>query len=190
MKNFFSDYGYGTIKMYVNQFAISLLGAVLSMATSTTGNDTLTLVVSLCAILFYLFLIYTMTWEIGATDKISVDVGKKTYKPLTGLFMSLVANIPNFIIAIIFTIGMFFAQTNGDVAAMSKLAAVVTEGMYFGTLMTVKIGGTPLHAFWWTYFLITLPAIIASAVAYLLGHRNFRFIAQYFNKKSEEMKRR
>jgi hypothetical protein len=190
VKNFFSEYGYGTIKMYVNQFAISLLGSVLSMATSSTGNGTLTLVVSIGAILFYLFLIYNMMWEIGATDKISVDVGKKTYKPLTGLFMSLFANIPNFIIAIIFTIGMLFADSNGNVAAMSKLAAVVSEGMYFGTLMTIKIGGTPLHAFWWMYFVITLPAIISATIAYLLGHRNFRFIAQYFTKKSDAMKRR
>lgn len=190
MKNFFSQYGYNTIKMFVNQFAVSLLGAVLSMATSTTGNDTLTLVVSVCAILFYLFLIYNMTWEIGATDKISVDVGKKTYKPLTGLFMSLLANIPNFIIAIVFTIGMLFAQTNGNTAAMAKLAAVVCEGMYFGTLMTIEIGGTPLHGFWWMYFVITIPAIVAATTAYFLGHRNFRFIAQYFSKKSDAMKKR
>ncbi len=190
MKNFFSQYGYGTIKMFVNQFAISLLGAVLAMATSTAGNDTLTLVVSICAILFYLFLIYNMTWEIGATDKISVDIGKKAYKPFTGLFMSLIANVPNFIIAIFFTIGMTFAETNGQMAAMSKLAAIICEGMYFGTIMTLNIGGSALHTFWWTYFVITLPAIASATVAYLLGHRNFRFVAKYFNKKSDELKKR
>ena len=37
--------------------------------------------------------------------------------------------VPNFIIAIIFTVGMLFADSNGNVAAMSKLAAVVSEGV-------------------------------------------------------------
>ena len=190
MKNFFSQYGYSSIKMFVNQFAISLLGAVLSFATFTMGNGTLTLVVSICAILFYLFLIYNMTWEIGATDKISVDVGKKTYKPFTGLLMSLYANIPNFIIAICLSIGMIFAESNGNFAAMSKLAVVVCEGMYLGTLMSVKIGEDALHDFWWMYFIITIPAIITATTAYLLGHKNFRFIAKYFTKKSDELKKR
>ena len=176
--------------MFVNQFAISLLGSVLAFSTSTTGNDMLTLVVSIFAILFYLFLIYNMTWEIGAKDKISVDVGKKMYTPYAGLFMSLIANIPNFIIAIAYTLGMLIAQTHGQVAAMSKLAAMVCEGMYFGTIMTLKIGDTPLHMFWWTYFLIMIPAIVSATVAYLLGHRNFRFIAGYFSKKSDELKKR
>ena len=76
MKNFFEKYSYSTIKMFVNQFAISIFGAVLAMAATAAGNNILTIVVSSFAILFYLFLIYTMTWEIGAKDKISVDTGR------------------------------------------------------------------------------------------------------------------
>lgn len=184
VKDFFSRYSYGIVKMFINQFAISLFGAVLAMATSSAGNDVLTLVVSIFAIIFYLFLIYNMTWEIGATDKISVDVNKKEYKPFVGFAMAFLANIPNFIIAAIFTIGMTVAQTNGQIAAMSKLAAIVVEGMYFGLIMTVDIGGAALHTFWWTYFIITIPAIITAGIAYLLGHKNFRFIAGFINKRS------
>ena len=183
MKGFFSQYSYGMVKMLVNQLAISIFGGVLAMATSAAGNDTLTLVVSIFAILFYLFLIYTMTWEIGAKDKISVDVGKKTYRPYVGFVMALIANIPNLIIALVFTIGTTFASTNGNVAAVSKLVAMVAEGMYFGAISVIKIGGVALHQYWWTYFLMTVPAIIAATVAYLLGHRNFRFVAGFINKK-------
>ena len=74
MKAFFSKYSYSIVKMFVNQFAISIFGSVLAMATASAGNDLLTLIVSCFAIVFYLFLIYTMVWEIGAKDKISVDV--------------------------------------------------------------------------------------------------------------------
>ena len=75
--------------MFVNQFAISIFGVSLTFATTSAhgeaqGFDTLTVVVSILSVLFYLFLIYTLAWEIGAKDKISVDVGKKPYRPHLG----------------------------------------------------------------------------------------------------------
>lgn len=183
LKGFFSQYSYGMVKMLVNQLAISIFGGVLAMATSAAGNDTLTLVVSIFAVLFYLFLLYNMTWEIGAKDKISVDVGKKPYRPYVGVVMAVIANIPNLIIALAYAIGSTFATVNGNVAAISKLIAMVAEGMYFGAISVIKIGDTAIHHYWWTYFLMTVPAIVTSTVAYLLGHRNFRFVAGYINKK-------
>ncbi len=193
MKDFFSKYSYGITKMFVNQFVMSLFGTVLAMATASAGNNTmslvLTLVVSCFAILFYLFLIYTMTWEIGAKDKISVDVGKKEYRPMTGLWMSLVANIPNFIIALLYTIAypvMDTARWAGTMAAFSRIASVIIEGMYLGLTSTIQIAGTYMNRIWWTYFLITVPAIVTSFVAYYLGHKNFRFWALITNKKDDD----
>ena len=103
MKDFFSKYTYSTVKMFINQFAISIFGSVLSLATSAAENRVLSMVVSAFAIAFYLFLIYTMIWEIGAKDRISVDVGKMNYRPHTGLLLALIANIPNFLIAIVYS---------------------------------------------------------------------------------------
>ena len=188
MRDFFSKYSYSIIKMFVNQFAISLFGSVLAMATASAGNDKLTFVVSCFAILFYLFLIYTMTWEIGAKDKISVDVGKKEYRPMTGLLMSLIANIPNFIIAFLFAISYPFmgtARWAGTMAAFSKIASVIIEGMYLGVISTVQLAGTYMNNIWWTYLLITVPALITSFLAYYLGHKNFRFLAFFARKKDE-----
>ena len=98
MKNFFHDYSYNIVKMFVNQFAISIFGVSLTLATTqahieSSGFDTFTLVVSIFAVAFYLFLIYTLAWEIGAKDKISVDVGKKPYRPHLGILLSLVVLI-------------------------------------------------------------------------------------------------
>jgi hypothetical protein len=174
--------------MFVNQFAISIFGSVLAMATITAGNNTLKIVVSIFAILFYLFLIYTMTWEIGAKDKISVDVGKKPYRPHTGLLMSLAANIPNFLIAIVYTIGyrdMATAQWAGTMTFVARVASILTEGMYLGLVTGISIAGKTLQTYWWTYFIVTIPAIITSWVAYLLGHKNFRFFAGLFNRKPD-----
>lgn len=178
MKDFFNKYGYGIVKMFVNQFAISLFGASLALATASTDNDVLTITVSVGAVLFYMFLLYIMTWEIGAKDRISVDIGKKKYRPLTGFLLSIIANIPNYIIAILFTVGYPFMATQewaGNLCAVVKIILVILEGMFLGITSTVKIGGYSLNAFWWTYFVITLPSIITCGIAYFLGHKNIRF---------------
>lgn len=188
MKDFFNRYSYGMVKMFVNQFAISLFGSVLAMAMAATGKDVLTLIVSLFAIVFYLYLIYAMTWEIGAKDKISVDVGKKEYKPFTGLFMALFANIPNFIIAIVYTVAyplMNTAEWAGNMAAIARLASIVIQGMYLGTTSSISIGGTYMNHIWWTYFLIIVPSLVVSFVAYYLGHKDFRFFAKLTQKKND-----
>ena len=186
MKNFFKQYSYSIIKMFVNQFAISIFGCLLAMAAAAAGNNILMVVVSIFAIVFYLFLIYTMTWEIGATDRISVDVGKKPYRPHTGLWLSLVANIPNFLIAVIYTIGYPFMATQkwaGNICSLMRVGALLLEGMYRGltSVITLPSGNALWHA-WWSYFLIIIPAIVTSWLAYFLGFKNFRFVAQYFNK--------
>ena len=192
MKGFFSQYSYGIIKMFVNQFAISIFGSVLAMATASSGNNTLTLVVSIFAILFYLFLLYTMTWEIGAKDKISVDAKKKEYRPYVGIVMAIIANIPNAIIALLYTIAFPFMNISGswsvNLAAGSRIASIITEGMYLGAISVIKIGETVIRDYWWTYFVIIIPALVTCWIAYLLGHRNFRFFGAFTQKKTEVKK--
>ncbi len=185
MKKFFHDYSYSMVKMFVNQFALAIFGTSLAFATNfahrnSTSFDVLTLVVSIGAALFYLFLLYTLTWEIGAKDRISVDCGKKPYKPLTGLLMSLIANLPNLVLAILFTIGTIagFERFAGVVGMIAGLL----QGMYLGTVATVAlpIGGAwvQLNSLWPTFFLMSVPAMITCWIAYLMGFKNIRIIAR------------
>lgn len=193
MKDFFHRYSYSIVKMFVNQFAISIFGTMLAMATSAAQNDVLTLVVSIFAIVFYLFLIYTMVWEIGAKDKISVDVGKKQYRPMTGLYMALFANIPNFIFALLYSIGYPFMGTHvwaGNMNFVVRLLTVIFEGMYLGVAMVLPFGAEiKLNTLWWTYYLMIVPALVTSFLAYYLGHKDFRFTALFMPKKNEQNKK-
>ena len=178
MKDFLHNYSYSSVKMFVNQFAISIFGAMLSMASSAAENDTLAFWCSILAIVFYLFLIYTQAWELGAKDRISVDIGKKEYKPLTGLFVSVIANIPNFIIAItfLFVLKIFpMSEVAANIRTIASLFNMLLEGMYLGILTTVKIGERTLLTFWWMYFMITIPAMLTSWLAYYLGQKNKKF---------------
>ena len=183
--------------MFVNQFAISLFGATLAMATTSSKNDALTVTVSACAIVFYLFLLYVMTWEIGAKDKIAVDTRKKTYKPMTGAWLSLLANIPNFIIAILFTIGYPSMITGGwgsSLCGVMQIALFIVEGMYLGilTVFRIPVGGAmlQLNHIWWAYFLIILPSVLTCWLAYYLGHKNIRFTSIMVYKDPNQKKRK
>ena len=193
MKGFFKQYSYSIIKMFVNQFAISIFGVVLAMAAAAASNDILMLIVSIFSIAFYLFLIYTMTWEIGAKDRISVDIGKKPYRPHTGLLISLVANIPNLLIALLYSIAYPFMGAHkwaGNMNAIINVVSALIEGMYRGLLVTIHqpSGGEPILNMWWTYFVIVIPALITAWIAYFAGFKNFRMFAQYFNKKQNSDK--
>ncbi len=187
MKSFFQQYSYSMIKMFVNQFVISMFGIMVAMATAAANNTVLTWVGSIFSIVFYLFLIYTMTWEIGATDRISVDVGKKPYRPHTGLLLSLFANLPNFVIALLYTLAYPFMGTHkwaGNLNAVLHLISSVVEGMYRGvlSLITIPAAGAPMFQFWWAYFVIIVPSLVTAWIAYFAGFKNFRIVAQYFNK--------
>ncbi len=184
MKKFFHDYSYGVVKMFVNQFAIAIFGTALTFATTkahagSSSFDTFTLVVSIFSILFYLFLLYTSTWEIGAKDAIQVEMGKKKFKPNTGLIISLVANIPNIVLAVIYLISDVLNSENAKF--ITRLIASLFEGMYFGTIATVTVwwgdAWVKLNQFSLTFFLMVVPALVTCWLAYYMGYKNFRFVA-------------
>ena len=155
------------------------------MATMTTDNDTLTAVVSVFAILFYLFLLYNMTWEIGAKDRISVDSGKKPYRPHTGLIMALLANIPNLILAIVYTIAYPFMSSKGwagTTAAVCRIISLFIQGMYYGVISVTTLFESFLRTYWWTYFIIIIPAVATCWLAYYVGHKNFKFTSFFSSK--------
>ena len=193
MKRFFHEYSYNIVKMFVNQFAIALFGVSLTLATTqiyvdsanSAGFDTFTLIVSILAVLFYLFLIYTLSWEIGAKDRISVDSGKKPYRPHLGLLLSLVANIPNLLAAVIYAVASIFE--NNSVLFVVRFVASLLQGMYFGIITAISLpvgaGGAyvQLNSLWPTFFLMTVPAMLISWLAYFLGHKEFRLLS-FLNK--------
>ena len=169
MKGFFQKHSYDMIKMFLNQFATAIFGFVLVMAAGYAKNVALRNITSVCAIAFYLFLLYTMTWDIGFADRDSVMAGRQKRNLWKGALISVCANIPNYVFAIFITMASLFeAEFLSSIAAFCTGAALILEGMYTG-LLTNSIGGAALNSYWFTYFLITLPAVITCGVAYLAG---------------------
>lgn len=171
MKSFFSKYSYSMVKLFITQVALGLFGGVLALATST--NDILLWVAGIGSVLFYLFLIYVAVWEIGAKDRISIDLGKAKKRPYVGFLITLIANVPNIIVASIYAICWFISKgaegAATNIAAFMRVITLFIEGMYYGLMTAIGIGP---NSFWWAYFVIVLPAVLVGGVAYILGTMN------------------
>ena len=171
MKKFFANYSFYAVKMFVNQFAVSLFGLTLSIVFSSINekNPTVStagqLISSILAVAFYLFLIYNMTWNFGYEDRIAVGQGKREYNPLNGLYTSLLANSLNFILAVLALCGIAFGSWS-----------IIIEGMYAGIMLTVANGNSiPV----WLYFAIIVPVIPVAAISYYLGLKDIRLFPKF-----------
>ena len=190
MKKFFHDYSYTVVRMLINQIAIAIFGTSLAVATVTAHGDAdsfdvFTLVVSIFSACFYLFLIYNLSWTVGAKDRISVDVKKKPYRPYLGLVLSLIANIPNLILVAINAIATFTGAKT--VESIAEILSRFLNGMYWGTMTVVRIfydgEWIQLQCFWVSFLVAVLPAVLTSGLAYYLGHKNFKFFGFITDKK-------
>ena len=193
MKNFLNNYSYSAVKMFVNQFAISIFGAMLSMATTAVENNTISVVASIASIIFYLFLIYALAWEIGAKDRISVDIGKKKKNIHIGVLIALVANIPNMLIAIVYSIGYPFMGVQmwaGNMCTVVRVISILLQGMYFGVTTSIMFGAQTLNFYPITYLLIMIPSLLTSWVAYALGFKNKKFTSLFTYEEPNVTKRK
>ena len=166
MKAFFERYSYTIIKLFLNQFAIALFGVALAISCSAAGRNTLLWVTSIFSVLFYLFLQYAVMWEVGAKDGISATARHESRKLWRGPVISLIANSPNLIFAIL----TLFPE-GGKVESVGRFLALLAEGMYQG-LLAQPFRGIQLNGFDWVYFAIIVPAVLVSSVAYILGSYN------------------
>lgn len=199
---FFKENSYSIAKMIVNQAGMTIFGTVLAFATSS--NRTLFLATSLFSIAFYLTLLYSMAWELGAKDKIRVDGGRMKKKPWLGMQLSLAASSPNILLVLLLFVGYIFGSKSvgiaqewaGNLYFLANQIIRFWMGMYIGTvnyflprvervlddqvITTVNIYSilNPV------YFLLAIfPAVIVCAVAYYFGLRNIRLSA-FFNANS------
>ena len=167
---FLKKYGYTILKLFLNQFAISLFGIVLALGCSAANMRSLMITSSIFSIAFYLFLEYAVMWEVGAKDGITATARHTSRGLWRGFVISLCANALNLLLAILVFTKVF---THGDnkVSAIAELLAYWLQGMYQG-IISQTVGGVQLREHVWMFFLILVPAIAVCGVAYILGSYN------------------
>ncbi len=180
MKRFFVTHSYDMVKMFLNQFAIAIFGFSLVLAVGKTENDALRNIISVCAIVFYLFLLYIMTWDIGFKDRAAVVYGREKRNLYKGALIALCANIPNFIFAILIALAHIpnAPAFIHEVGGVCSFLALTMEGMYTG-LLAITVGGTPLNAMWFMYFLLPIPAILTCGISYGMGLNDIKLISGF-----------
>ncbi len=178
MKEFWSENSKIISKLILNQFGATFLGLmVIAAASAAQGQRAWLMLFASCfAAFFYLFLVYAVVWERGGRDRIKVDGGRAVPKPWTGLWISLVANIPNFILAILVLISDPFKASfewAGNMNLISRALCLLWEGMYAGFVSYFSPNNPLIH------LLYVFPAIAVSVFGYLLGFNNMRLLSVF-----------
>ena len=174
-------YSYTALRIYLTQFAIGIFGGSLAYSLSAKASFLL-FVSSVFSILFFGVMAYAVAWNAGASDRISVDSGRRKKKLYVGALLGLAAGIPNFLLATLNAIGIWFGIS--AMQFLSYVAMTFSEGMYFGTILwfaglrgsnTQELNSaiaTATANTWWIYFAIALVTVLIVAVSYLFGYFN------------------
>jgi len=96
------------------------------------------------------------------------------------LYMSLIANIPNIILAVLNVLGVKFCS----------IISLIINGMYLGIMATDYKVDTPLNTAWWMYFLIIIPALLVSTLSYYLGTKQIYFTHLFDSQNPEKTKKK
>jgi len=174
MKEFFRENSKIITRLLLNQFGAAFMGFLIT--ASVTNTPWLMVFASCFASLFYLFLLYNVIWERGGQDRIRVDGGRAEYKPLTGLWVSLVANIPSILFGILVIVGylfgdngMKFGWANG-LHNGAKTVSLVWNSMYLGLINAYSPYNPIAH------ILHVIPALFVTGFGYYLGLNNKRIL--------------
>ena len=174
-------YSYSAVRVYLTQFAIGIFGGSLAYSLSASAG-TLFWLSSAFAILFFAVLVYTVVWNVGSADRISVESGKRKRNLFVGLLLGLAAGIPNFLLATVHAIGLWLGI--GNICAITYVIITFTEGMYSGlSLWIAGVRGTNELAVnqeiassvaqcWWLYFVIAFITVLIVAFSYVMGYLN------------------
>ena len=204
VKQFLKDNSYYSVRMMINQLVMTMFSLMLIFSVTTWGdqsnagealNNGLLVGVSVLSILFYLYLLYYMCYELGQKDGIRIESGRMHPSPWKGFFISLIANIPNLLLGLLELIGklaikgpslfmdLSLQETVGPQWAAGLFStchtiARFTQGMYIG------VGKAYFRNIGFFDLLIPMPAILVCTFAYLLGVRYCNGFGKSAQKKS------
>lgn len=202
---FLKTYSYEIIKLFINQVGITIFSLVLSTAVAAIEDDSLYtkvyLLVSVFAVMFYLCLLYTVAWDYGARDKIKIDGGKLDKDKLRGLKMSLLANIPNFLLAFISVlfISLYIfvgAEWLNTVFALALVIVKFTNAMFLGIINGVfsfaysdDVGSMAFNVYNLLqsigYLVAPLLAVLTTHLGYSFGSKDFRIFSIFSKQKNK-----
>ena len=195
---------YDILRLLINQIGIAIFSFLIYSSVSMIGVDSnelklqINLYVSIFATLFLFVLLYTVTWEYGAKDRIRVDGGRHEYDRFKGLKMAGFAYSPIvFLVALALLFGIIYLATAvngfGTVQAVLALLAGFFVLPYTGTVafLLPLIGIENGHPYYTvaqeiSYLVMILISIGVIQFAYTMGYREKKIFASSKNKNSKK----
>ena len=173
MLKFFKAHSYEITRFLIMQVGIAIFAFVLTTAMDTI-NKSAVLWVSVLSILFYLFLVYSVAWEIGAKDKIRTDAGRLKKQSTKGVFLMLFAQIPNYILGFLMVIGGACFALGATVVGsriffIGYIIALFFESMYIGVIKALAPGSEAYLLVGILFLAATIFALLTAGIAYYLG---------------------
>ncbi len=200
---FFKKNSYDIVKLYINQIGITIFSLILYFPVGSILDtelfNNLQILISVFSHIFYLFLIYSVIWDIGARDKIRVDGGKMAPDRFKGLKMSLYSNIPNFVIALLSVSLLCLHNFGGGSAVESAISIVFLILKFHGAIFMGFINGiTPLYTEigpeYFTdalvesaiYLVLPIITLLVAHISYYLGSKDYKIFGFISNNKKKK----
>ena len=198
---FIKENSYDIVKFFIYQLGIAIFSLTLAIPLQAAVEDDKTagivqLCVSILAIAFYFMLVYTVSWEHGATDRIRIDAGKITLDRSKGTKIALIACVPNAILSLIAVIAsLLYAPGNVWNSVLGIVLAVLglIEAMYLGAIQFISTAtgvAADSSVFYLIksacFFVFPLVVVIAAHLGYTLGDKNYKIFGFVSNKKAKK----
>ena len=174
MKKFLKDNFSIVTKIWANHFGMTVFGLMVSVAAGMLskqfwgGKIAAQIIAGVFSAVFYMFLIYTVMWEKGASDKIKIDGGRLKKNKLYGMYVSIYAYSVFMMFGVL--ISLFYLVGLKSVAGVIESINSFLNGMY-----SVFTGMCP-EWFPYVHIIIHIPAIIVCTFSYILGVNGVRHI--------------
>lgn len=183
---FIKKNSYEIVRLFLNQFALAVFGLVLITAArmhAESSFDWLSLVVSICSVLFYLYILYATLLEMGGKHSIKVASGTMAADRHYGLKVMLLAQVPNLVILLLMFLGWLFgfACVHADffvgLYGVAQILLYFLQSMYdgiIGIILPSAVGALNCFLVWLAYLFSVIPAVLVAWVSYYLGLKNKR----------------
>ncbi len=197
---FIKENSYDIVKFFVYQIGIAVFSLTLAIpleaAVDDKSDNIVQLFVSILAVSFYCMLVYTVSWEHGATERIRIDAGKSILDKFKGAKIALVASMPNVILSLVAIVAsLLYAEGNAWNAVLGLLMAILglIEAMYLGAVQFISTSlGNEETVYLINsicYFVFPFIIVFASHLGYVFGDKNFRIFGFIPGKSNKKIKK-
>ena len=183
---FIKENSYDIVKLIVNQIGITIFSLVLLFTAQGANLPAIFKpLFSVFSTLFYFALLYTVSWEFGAKDKIRIDSGRYNASKGKGLLLGLVANAFNILLGIISVVSMIIhmmtnAQWLADMFGVANLIMRFLLAMYVGiiqSLTSALAGNVDFLVESILYLVFPLVAAGVVGFGYFMGAKDLRIFS-------------